>query len=513
MPILMTLKQQIESAAKVFAGALADRFVLDASQQVEVQGKSTPVLRNGTRVLNLDFALPDAFTDRTGIRATVFVRCGDDFTRITTSVRKQDGTRAIGTHLDRSQPAYRCALAGQPYVGYATIFGRQCMTRYDPVRDASGQVVAVLYVGLDVTDMAGLGVAGKMSGALSVVYGLVLVVFHLAMGSATNPLQMGFAVFSVVLIWALTYGLVHRHVNLPIRQGREAAQRMASGDLTNQVHVHDRGDMGQLLLAINGISIGLTGLVGNVRQAAALMGDGSREIADGNNDLAMRTEQQAGEVNATASAIEELTITVSQNADKANQVNSLMGAVSGLAQTSGGIVGQVVDTMGQIKTSAHRINDIIGLIDGIAFQTNILALNAAVEAARAGEQGRGFAVVASEVRSLAQRSATAAKEIRTLIVASVDTANAGGELVERARLAMTEITGSIHQMVGFIDGIALASNEQRTGIEGVNRSVGQIDQMTQQNAALVEQSAAAAMKMRDQAAILAVAVNSFKTPA
>jgi len=189
-----------------------------------------------------------------------------------------------------------------------------------------------------------------------------------------------------------------------------------------------------------------------------------------------------------------------------------VGGVSRLAQSSGAIVGQVVHTMGQIKASAQRINDIIGLIDGIAFQTNILALNAAVEAARAGEQGRGFAVVASEVRTLAQRSATAAKEIRMLIAASVDTANAGGELVGQAQRSMTDITGSIQQVVAFIDEIALASNEQREGIADVNRSVGEIDQMTQQNAALVEQSAAAAVKMREQAALLSAAVNSFKTP-
>ncbi|MDR7376041.1 methyl-accepting chemotaxis protein-2 (aspartate sensor receptor) [Rhodoferax ferrireducens] len=512
MQILKTLKQRIESAAKTFAAILPERFVLDLSQQVDIQGKSTPVLRCGNRVLNLDFSIPDSFTQRTGMRATIFARVGDDFIRITTSVRKQDGERAVGTPLDRSQPAYRSALTGQPYVGYATIFGKQCMTRYDPVRDAAGQVVGILYVGLDVSEMAPVHVAPRMAWTLALAYAAVALAFHAAMGSLTDPRQLGFTVFSILLIWGLTYFLVHNHVTLPMNQGREAALRLASGDLTNQVDVKDRDDVGKLLLAINGISIGLTGLVGNVRQAAVQMANGSGEIADGNNDLAMRTEKQAGELNSAASAMEQLTSTVSQNADKANQVNGLVGSVAKLAHTSGGIVGQVVDTMGQIKTSAHRINDIVGLIDGIAFQTNILALNAAVEAARAGEQGRGFAVVASEVRSLAQRSATAAKEIRILIAASVDTANAGGELVARAQQSMTDITSSIQQVVGYIDEIALASNEQRVGIADVNRSVGEIDEMTQQNAALVEESAAAAMKMREQAALLGAAVNSFKTP-
>ncbi len=512
MRFLRSIRQQIESAAKSFAAAVPDRFSLDTTQHMDVQGRATPVLRNGARVLNLDFSLPDQFTSATGIRATVFARSGDDFIRITTSVRKQDGERAIGTPLDRSQPAYRAALAGQSYVGYATIFGRQCMTRYDPVRDAQGQVVAVLYVGLDVSDRAPVNVAPKMAFTLAIAYGVVAAMFNVATGQWSDPRQMGFVAFSMLLIWAMTYYLLYRHVTLPVNQGREAALRLASGDLTNQVDVKDRDDMGRMLLALNGVSVGLTGLVGNVRSATLLMNSGSREIADGNNDLAMRTEKQAGELNATASAMEELTATVSQNADTANQANSLMGEVSGLARTSGGIVGQVVSTMGQIKTSAHRINDIIGLIDGIAFQTNILALNAAVEAARAGEQGRGFAVVASEVRSLAQRSATASKEIRTLIVASVETANVGGDLVAQAQRAMADMSGSIQKVVGFMDGIALASNEQRVGIEDVNRSIGEIDQMTQQNAALVEQSAAAAMKMREQATMLGAAVNSFKTP-
>jgi methyl-accepting chemotaxis protein len=512
MHFLKTLKQRIEYAAKAFAATLPENFVLDASQQVDVQGKKTPVLRCGNRVLNLDFSVPDGLTQRTGMRATIFVRIGEDFIRITTSVRKQDGERAIGTPLDRSQPAYRAALVGQSYVGYATIFGKQCMTRYDPVRDASGQVVGILYVGLDVSEMAPVHVAPRIATTLALAYGALACVFHAATGKLLDSLSLGFTGLSMAVLWGLTYSLLQRYVTEPMNQGRQAALRLASGDLTNQVDVRDRDDVGKLLLAINGISVGLTGLVGNVRQAASMVANGTSEIADGNNDLASRTEKQAGEINSAASAIEQLTATVGQTADKANQVNTLVGSVARLALTSGGVVGQVVDTMGQIKSSAHRINDIIGLIDGIAFQTNILALNAAVEAARAGEQGRGFAVVASEVRSLAQRSATAAKEIRNLIAASVQTANTGGDLVAKAQQSMTDITGSIQQVVGYVDEIALASNQQRAGIADVNRSVAEIDEMTQQNAALVEESAAAAMKMREQARLLGAAVNSFKTP-
>lgn len=511
MKFLTTRKQRIKSAARAFVASFSNLFVLDMSQQIEVEGNCTPVLKNDGRVLNLDFAIPDAFTEKTGLLATIFVRSGSDFVRITTSVRKKDGERAVGTPLDRSQPAYRYALEGRSYVGYAIIFGRQFITRYDPVRDASGQVTGILFVGQDVSDEAGVGVAAAMAWRLALGYGVVQLVFNLLAGRLTDPMQAGFGLFSLVFIWVITYTLMRRYVIEPITLGHLAAQRLAGGDLTTQVHVSDGGEIGQLLLAMNGICVGLTGLVRNVRQAAAMVTDGSREIAEGNIDLANRTEQQAGEVNAAASAIHELTMTVSQSAEKANQANTLVVAVAGLSTSGGKVVGQVVDTMGQIQASAHRINDIIGLMDGIAFQTNILALNAAVEAARAGDQGRGFAVVAAEVRSLAQRSSVAAKEIKTLIDTSVNTTNAGSDLVDKARVAMTQITESVQEVVGFIDNIALTSNEQRLGIEDVSRNVHQIDQMTQQNSALVEQSAAAAMKMRDQANALTAAVATFKT--
>jgi methyl-accepting chemotaxis protein-2 (aspartate sensor receptor) len=510
MSFLRPVRRQIQRGAREFAAALPDRFSLDATQTVDVAGKSTPALRNGSRLLNLDFSLPDGFTERSGMRATVFARVGEDFIRVTTSVRKPDGNRAVGTPLDRSQAAYRHALAGESYVGYATIFGRRCMTRYDPVRDAGGRVIAILYVGLDVTDMPAMGVATKMGLSLMAAYAAVHAVFHGLGGTLLNAGSLGFGAANLLVLGGLAWWLTQRLVLNAVEDGRQAAQRLASGDLTNQIDVGTRDELGQLLLAINSVSVGLTGLVGSVRQAAVQVAGGTREIADGNMDLAKRTEQQSGEVNATASAMEELTGAVGQTADKASQVNGLVGSASRLTGVSGERVGQVVSTMGKIKTSAHRISDIVGMIDGIAFQTNLLALNAAVEAARAGEQGRGFAVVAAEVRGLAQRAATAAKEIRGLIAASVQMADAGGEQVEQARLAMAEISEAIAQMVGHVDGIAQSSSGQRSSIQEVNRSVGSIEQMTQQNAALVEQSAAAAMKMREQAAALEAAVNNFK---
>jgi methyl-accepting chemotaxis protein-2 (aspartate sensor receptor) len=357
-----------------------------------------------------------------------------------------------------------------------------------------------------------MGFAPAMAWRMAAVTAALLgAYFSLMPGVGWTLANAMFAGAACAVTWLAAYGLMQSRVSAPIALGTQAAQRLAGGDLMRQVHVNSGDDLGQLLLAMNSIGVGLTGLVGNVRQAASLVTDGTREIAEGNMDLASRTENQAAEVNASSSAMQSLTETVSENADKANHLNGLVATVSQVASAGGEVMGQVVSTMGHIKSHAQKINDIIGLIDGIAFQTNILALNAAVEAARAGEQGRGFAVVAAEVRSLAQRSSAAAKEIKALIDASVQSTNQGSGLVDKARDSMQQITTSVAEVVALIDGIAHASNAQKSGIEDVNRSILEIDQMTQQNAALVEQAAAAAMKMREQAASLGAAVNTFKT--
>ena len=287
------------------------------------------------------------------------------------------------------------------------------------------------------------------------------------------------------------------------------ARSIASGDLSVVIHTKP-GDQTSVLSAMKEMRDSLVSIVGRVRSTTESISTGSSEIASGNLDLSSRTEQQASSLEKTASSMEELTATVKQNADNAKQANQLAVTASDVAVKGGEVVAQVVDTMGSINDSAKKIVDIIAVIDGIAFQTNILALNAAVEAARAGEQGRGFAVVASEVRSLAQRSAAAAKEIKTLIGDSVEKVDAGSKLVAEAGSTMGEIVDSVKRVTDIMAEIMAASQEQSVGIEQVNQAIGQMDQVTQQNAALVEEAAAAAASMQEQAGQLAQTVAVFK---
>ena len=301
-------------------------------------------------------------------------------------------------------------------------------------------------------------------------------------------------------------GLVRRRVGA----ASAIAERVSAGDLTVPVvnQVHDEFE--PLIAALAAMQGNLVRIVGEVRTGTDTMLTASREIASGNQDLSSRTEEQASALEQTAASMEELTSTVKQNADNARQANQLAVAASGVAVQGGEVVGKVVETMNSIDASSKKVVDIIGVIDGIAFQTNILALNAAVEAARAGEQGRGFAVVASEVRSLAQRSAAAAKEIKGLIDDSVGKVRIGTELVGDAGRIMDEVVGSVRRVTDIMGEITAASQEQSTGIEQVNQAIMQMDQVTQQNAALVEEAAAAAGSLEDQASGLVGVVATFK---
>jgi methyl-accepting chemotaxis protein len=327
--------------------------------------------------------------------------------------------------------------------------------------------------------------------------------------SNNNMIVCGLAVILALIVW-MTWKLVHS-IRDPLLAADQLAARIARGDLSGEVSTTREDEFGSLLRSLGAMNRALGTMVAQVRDSTDSITTGSAEIATGNNDLATRTEQTSSDLQSTASSMEQLTQNVQLSAESARQASGLAADASSVAERGGAVVAQVVSTMGEINTSSRRIADIIGTIDGIAFQTNILALNAAVEAARAGEQGRGFAVVASEVRSLAQRSAEAAREIKGLIGTSVDKVESGTRLVSDAGATMQDIVQSVRRVADVISGITASAAEQSAGIASVNQAIVKLDQMTQQNAALVEQSAAAAESLREQSGQLALAVAAFKT--
>ncbi len=318
-------------------------------------------------------------------------------------------------------------------------------------------------------------------------------------------LLLGMVVLGSAMGWWITVSITR-----PLRQALTVAENVAAGDLGSRIEVSSQDETGRLLQALKGMNESLVGIVTTVRSSSDSIATGSAQIASGNADLSQRTEEQASALEETAASMEQLGSTVKQNADNARQANQLAVGASAVAVKGGDMVSQVVDTMKGINDSSKKIADIITVIDGIAFQTNILALNAAVEAARAGEQGRGFAVVAGEVRNLAQRSAEAAKEIKSLITASVERVEQGTQLVDQAGTTMQEIVTAIRRVTDIMAEINSASTEQSTGVNQVGEAVSQMDQVTQQNAALVEQSAAAAESLKQQAQQLVTAVAVFK---
>ena len=326
---------------------------------------------------------------------------------------------------------------------------------------------------------------------------------------ASLRLQVGLTIAAllagVVFAW-----WVGRRIAAPLDEAVVVAQTVARGDLTSRIEAQGSNETGALMSALKDMNANLVDIVSQVRAGTGTIADAADQISAGNLELSSRTEQQASSLEETASSMEELTSTVKQNADNAREANTLAQAASQVAGRGGETVGRVVETMEAITDSSKKIADIIGVIDGIAFQTNILALNAAVEAARAGEQGRGFAVVASEVRNLAQRSAGAAKEIKELIGDSVGKVEEGSRLVSDAGAQMREIVDSIGRVTAIMAQIAMASQEQSSGIEQVNQAIAQMDQVTQQNAALVEEAAAASDAMREQAQALAALVSTFR---
>jgi methyl-accepting chemotaxis protein len=347
-------------------------------------------------------------------------------------------------------------------------------------------LLSLFFVGL--TAVAAFNMTGPNSDAIKYVVGLGLLAL----------------LASIALSW-----WVYRGISAPLHEANLIAKRMAAGDLSEPFEANAQGELGELQLALQEMSERMFKIVADVRNGTTAVASTSGMIATDNNALSGRTESQASSLEETASSMEELTSTVKQNADNAKQANKLVATAADSAVKGGQVVGQVVTTMASIKDSSRKIVDIISVIDAIAFQTNILALNAAVEAARAGEQGRGFAVVAAEVRTLAQRSAAAAKEIKELINDSVQKVDTGSHLVDDAGVAMDEIVASVKRVASLMSEIAAASSEQSAGIEEINQAVMQIDGMTQQNAALVEEASRTAAGLLDQAATLSQTVSIF----
>ncbi|MHB1334255.1 MAG: methyl-accepting chemotaxis protein [Sulfuriferula sp.] len=363
--------------------------------------------------------------------------------------------------------------------------------------------------------LGNISIKAKLTLASISVASLFIIIGILAWFSATADNQqftnwlMAISALGVPL--AAVFGfLSYRSVVMPLDRIKWDIDRMSAGDLSGKIESHGNDEITGVIQALRVLQTNVKLLVGQIKEATDHVNLGASEIASGNADLSGRTESQASSLEETASSMEELTSTVKQNAEHARHANQLVVSTADIALKGGEVVEQVVTTMASIKASSRKISDIIGVIDGIAFQTNILALNAAVEAARAGEQGRGFAVVAAEVRNLAQRSAGAAKEIKTLIGDSVEKVDAGSKLVDQAGEAMGDIVTSVELVTDIMSGIATASQQQSAGIEQVNQAVGQMDEMTQQNAALVEQASAAAESLQDQAVMLAQLVGAFK---
>ncbi len=578
--------------SRIFSAEFSGGFTIDTGHTADSAGRAVPLLKSGGATLNGDFTVPDRFTGRTSVPATIFVRSGDEFIRIATSVRKENGERAVGTALDHASPAYAPLLAGRPYQGLTQLFGKPVITAYQPLHDAGGRVVGALYVGVDISsDMEALkdriralkvgqtgyffvldARAGKQYGTLLLhpakegqnileskdsdgrpfiremlqkgegvirypwangekgehVAREKLVAFRefrdwgwlVAGGAYTDEINSEFTQLrnlyavavaaALVLVAAMLFFAIRRLVTQPLEEARQLAQRMATGDLTGRMQVRRNDEIGDLVTAMNGVSEGLSTVVEKVREGCDLIATASGEIAAGNRDLSARTEQQAAAVEQTASSMEELTSTIRQNADHADEANRVAASAAGLASQGGTMVARVVRTMEEIGASSRHMSDIIGTIDGIAFQTNILALNAAVEAARAGEHGRGFAVVASEVRALAQRSASAAKDIKRLIGDSTGRMEEGGALATDAGAMMQQVMDGVSRVSGIIGEISAAGREQSDGIEQVSQAIAHIDQGTQQNAALVEQAAAAADSLAQQSVVLLQSVQAFR---
>lgn len=404
-------------------------------------------------------------------------------------------TKPTRVQVEEAEGLYRRIVAGNP----------------DRIAIRQGRAVRTGWAGI-FSSLKNRSIHARIGSALATMGALFLGmgVFGLSILDGSTAWWFAAAAAFGMITALLTVHSLHVAIVTPLQDAIKVARTMAGGDLTVKIETRRSDDMGQLLCALQQMNVNLIAIIGDVLANVDSMKRATKEIADGNIELSTRTEAQASSLEETASSMEEFSSTVNQNADNAQQASQLVVSTSEVATRGGDAVSRVGETMSDISVSAKKIVDIIGLIDGIAFQTNILALNAAVEAARAGEQGRGFAVVAAEVRTLAQRSAAAAKDIKGLINDSVSKVELGNRLVDDARQTMTDIISSVQRVTGIMNEIACASREQSNGIGQVNHAITDMEEATQQNAALVEQAAAATSSLNEQAVQLSQAVSLFK---
>ena len=572
------LSEEVSSYTQLFQSFLPKRFSRDESAPVQVGDFATPTLRAGLKTLNLDQIAVDDFLDRTGAVSTIFVRSGDDYIRISTSLKKEDGSRAIGTKLDRASPAWRQVSQGEIYRGLASLFGHRYITQYQPVKDESGTVIAILFVGVQIDKQYALmrekvlarhlgdsgyfyvldGASGKSQGQflfdrqregklprwdaalqqqlLTQPQGIreaqldgeskMLAWQHLpgwnwvivgetsraSLLAAITHSRNLFMLIGLALVILFAIGFVwfsRRVISKPLQQVIHLAEQYAAGNLQAHLDTRRQDEIGQLIVAINGIGDGLEKIVAQVRGAAQEISDGTDAIAASSVDISEQIGRQASSVEETSASMEQFGATVEQTAANVRQALTLVAEAAETINHGGETVKRSVNTMSAVKVSSQSIADITHVIESIAFQTNILALNAAVEAARAGEHGKGFAVVAAEVRALAQRSAQAAKEIDTLIENSISNVSEGHALSEQTRDAMERIVQRIDQVKQLMGEINVASQEQAAGIGQVNIAMHQISQATHHNSSLVTQSETTAQTLSQKGHHLTHLVSIF----